>query len=58
MNGSLTTGDGKTQTVIGKAGEVRWRSATEHVGKNLAGQPFEQIVVEMKGAPGASTVDK
>lgn len=58
MNGSLTTGDGKTQTVTGKAGDVRWRSATEHVGKNLASQPFEQIVIEMKGAPGAPTVDK
>ena len=58
MNASLTTSDGKTQTVTGKAGEVRWRTATQHVGKNLAGKPFEQIVVEMKGAPGAPTGGK
>lgn len=58
MNTSLTTGDGKTETVIRKAGEARWRTATQHSGKNLGGKPFEQIVVEMKGAPGAPTVDK
>jgi polyisoprenoid-binding protein YceI len=58
MNASLTTGDGKTETVIRKAGEVRWRTATQHSGKNLGGQPFEQVVVEMKGVPGAPTGDR
>ena len=52
---SLASGGGNPQTVTGKPGDVRWRTATEHVGKNLADAPFEQIVVEMKGARGATT---
>lgn len=52
LNVTLTTADGKTQTVTGKAGEVRWRSATQHAGKVLGDKPLEQLVVEMKGAPG------
>ncbi len=48
MNVRVITGDGKTQIVTGKAGEVRWRPATQHAGKNLADKPFEQIVIEMK----------
>jgi hypothetical protein len=58
MNTSLTTGEGATQTITGKSGEVRWRSATQHLGSNLADSPFEQIVVEMKGVPGAATGGK
>lgn len=58
LNVSLTTADGKTQTVTGKAGEVRWRPATQHAGKILGDKPLEQIVVEMKGAPGAPTGGK
>jgi hypothetical protein len=58
MNASLTTGDGKPQTVVGKSGEVPWRTATQHVGKNLADKPFEQLVVEMNGAPGTATGGK
>jgi hypothetical protein len=47
MKLELTTADGKTATVTGKAGEAHWRPATQHSGRNLD-KPFEQIVVEMK----------
>jgi quercetin dioxygenase-like cupin family protein len=50
---TLTTADGKTDTVIGKAGEVRWRPATQHKGAVLSEKPVEQILVEMKGKPGS-----
>ncbi len=50
MKVRLTAG-GETQIVTGKAGEVRWRTAVQHGGKNLADKPFEQIVIEMKGGP-------
>lgn len=58
LNAKLITADGKTQIVTGKAGEVRWRSATQHAGQILGDKPVEQIVVEMKGAPGAPTGSK
>jgi hypothetical protein len=55
LNASLTTSDGVTQVVTGKAGEVRWRTATAHVGKTLGDTPFEQLVIEMKAASRAAT---
>jgi hypothetical protein len=55
LNASLTTTDGVTQVVTGKAGEVRWRAATAHVGKTIGDTPFEQIVIEMKAASRAAT---
>ena len=45
----VTTVDGETQSVTGKGGEVRWRSAAEHKGVVLGEKPVEQILVEMKG---------
>ena len=53
VNATLTTGDGKIQAFTGKAGEVRWRSATQHAGKILGDKPMEQIIVEMKGIASA-----
>jgi beta-alanine degradation protein BauB len=53
LNVILTTADGKTQTITGKAGEVRWRPATQHKGAVLGEKPVEQILVEMKGKPGS-----
>jgi quercetin dioxygenase-like cupin family protein len=47
MKIELTPTDGKTAAITGKAGEVRWRPATQHSGRNLD-KPFEQILVEMK----------
>jgi quercetin dioxygenase-like cupin family protein len=49
MNVELTSLDGKPTRVTGKADEVRWRPASEHSGQVL-GKPFEQLVIEMKGA--------
>ncbi len=54
MKIDLTAPDGKTATFTGKAGEVRWRPAAQHSGQVLD-KPFEQIVVEMKGASGTRT---
>lgn len=51
VNVMLTTAGGKTQTVTGKAGEVRWRTATQHQGVIPLGKPVEQLLIEMKGKP-------
>ena len=53
MNVVLTAPDGTAQPVTARAGEVRWRPVSQHAGKVVGDKPFEQIVVEMKGAPGA-----
>ncbi len=52
MRWKITGPDGKTETVSGRAGEMRWRFATQHMAEALSDTPIEQIVVEMKGAPG------
>ena len=52
----LTTVDGKTQNIAGKAGDVRWRPATQHRGAVLGEKAMEQILVEMKGKPVLKTV--
>ena len=51
MNVTLATAGGNPEQVAGKAGEVRWRSATEHAGQIVGNKPMKQIVVEMKRAP-------
>lgn len=48
LNIAVTTADGRTETTMGKAGEVRWRPAVEHTGVVLGDRPVEQILVEMK----------
>ena len=50
VNGTVTTFDGETHSVTGKAGEVNWRSATQHSDKVGGDRPVEQILIEMKGA--------
>ena len=50
---NVTTPDGKTAPVAGKAGEVRWRPAGQHVVENTGQQAFEGILVQMKGAAAA-----
>jgi len=52
---NVTTPDGKTAPTSGKAGETRWRQATQHSVQNTGDKAFEGILVEMKGAPGAKT---
>jgi len=49
FNATLTTGDGHTEPFRAKAGDVRWRPATQHQGKVVGDKPVEQILVEMKG---------
>ena len=53
-NGKLTTSDGKTTQTQGKAGEAHWRPATTHIAENVGDQPFEGILVEIKGASPAA----
>ncbi len=48
MKWNIKGTDGKTETMSGKAREVRWRSATQHIAEALSDTPIEQIVVEMK----------
>ncbi len=46
---NITTADRGTEAVAGKAGQVLWRTATQHIGEALSDTPVEQIIVEMKG---------
>ncbi len=51
---NVTTPDSKSAASSGKAGETRWRQATQHSVQNTGDKAFEGILVEMKGgAPGA-----
>jgi hypothetical protein len=56
-NATVTTPDGNAHTTAGKAGDVRWRSATQHRGVVLGTKPVEQIVVEMKGKSAPNAAD-
>jgi quercetin dioxygenase-like cupin family protein len=49
---NVTTPDGKTAPISGKAGEAHWRQAGQHWVQNTGDKAFEGILVEMKGAPG------
>jgi hypothetical protein len=48
QNSSMTTPDGKTETVRHKAGEVSWGRPTQHKELNLSDKPLEVVVVEVK----------
>ena len=52
-NARVTTPDGKTVEVHGKAGQVAWRGPTKHIVENIGDQPIEGILVEPKTAPSA-----
>ena len=56
LDATLVSEDGRSETVTRKAGDVRWRLATQHKGTILGGKPVEQILVEMKGKAGANEV--
>ena len=47
---NVTTPDGKTTQVTGKAGEVQWRSAGQHWVQNTGTKAYEGFVIEMKGS--------
>lgn len=47
----FTLPDGKTKDVTAKAGSVQWEAAGKHLPENAGDQPFELILVELKGKP-------
>ena len=49
VNGKFSFPTGEPQAVMSKAGEVRWTPATTHLPENMSDQPFEVILVELKG---------
>ena len=49
VNGKFSFPTGEPQAVMAKAGEIRWNPATTHLPENTSDQPFEVIVVELKG---------
>jgi oxalate decarboxylase/phosphoglucose isomerase-like protein (cupin superfamily) len=52
----VTSGDGKTTEVNGKAHDVRYRPAFKHAVENIGDKPYEGIIVELKcKSPGAKT---
>ncbi|HYA61862.1 MAG TPA: hypothetical protein VED66_01585 [Candidatus Sulfotelmatobacter sp.] len=48
VNVKVTTPDGKTNEVHGKAGGAAWRGPTTHVVENIGTKPVEGILVEPK----------
>ena len=44
----ITDAGGKATEARGKAGDVRWAGAAQHSEENLAGSPFEVVVMELK----------
>jgi quercetin dioxygenase-like cupin family protein len=56
VNGKFTFPNGTSQDVTSKAGEVLWTPAITHQPENNGDQPFEVILVELKGkAPARSS---
>lgn len=49
VNGKFTFPGGKSEAVTSKAGETRWTPAITHLPENIGDQPFEVILVELKG---------
>ncbi len=47
-SGKFTLPNGKTQDLVGKAGETLWTPAGRHLPENTGDQPFEVILVELK----------
>jgi quercetin dioxygenase-like cupin family protein len=53
MKVQFTLPDGQTVEDEGKAGEAMWGEAGQHLPQNMTDQPFELILVELKGqSPG------
>ena len=44
----MTTPDGKSRDLPGKAGAAIWTPAGSHLPQNLANKPFELVLVELK----------
>ena len=55
LKGQFTLPDGQTVEEEGKAGEAVWTDAGPHLPQNITDQPFELILVELKGqSPGGN----
>lgn len=52
---TVTTPDGKTYPIAGHAGQVIWRPALVHSVQDTGNQPFEGVLVEMKGGATAAS---
>jgi quercetin dioxygenase-like cupin family protein len=50
----LTTPDGRSSEIHGKAGAAAWRGPTVHTAENIGDRPVEGILVEPKGAGNAA----
>ena len=50
----FTLPDGTSQEVSREAGATQWNAAGKHLPENVAGSPFEVILVELKGKPSAA----
>jgi len=48
VKSKMTTSDGKTQEMTGKAGEAAYTPAGTHLPENVGDKPFDLIVVELK----------
>jgi quercetin dioxygenase-like cupin family protein len=48
VNATITTQDGKSSVVQGKAGAAAWRTATAHMVVNTGDKPIEGVLVEPK----------
>jgi quercetin dioxygenase-like cupin family protein len=44
----FTLPDGRTQHILGRAGEVVWYDAHEHLPENLSASPYEAVLIELK----------
>jgi quercetin dioxygenase-like cupin family protein len=50
----FTRPDGKTQVVPAKAGAAVWEAGGKHLPENVGAQPFELLLVELKGKASGS----
>lgn len=46
----ITDSEGRRSESRGKAGEVGWGGIEQHQGENMADQPFEVVIIDVKGA--------
>lgn len=49
VNGKFTFPNGTSEAVISKAGDARWTPAITHLPENVGDQPFEVVLIELKG---------
>jgi quercetin dioxygenase-like cupin family protein len=54
LHGKFTLSGGKMDERQFKAGDVRWAPAERHLPENISDQPFEVILIELKGGKAAA----